>query len=41
VQHWLAYTPLEKREVWRRITVSGQSWRFNKYAERAREDKAG
>lgn len=40
VQNWLAYTPLEKREVWRRITLSGQSWRFNKYAERAREDQA-
>ncbi len=40
VQHWPGFTPVEKREVWRRITVSGQSWRFNKYAERAREDKA-
>lgn len=38
VQHWPSYTPLQKREVWRRITVSGQAWRFNKYAERARED---
>jgi predicted Fe-S protein YdhL (DUF1289 family) len=39
VQLWPGYTPVEKREIWRRITVSGQSWRFNKYAERAREDK--
>ena len=41
VQLWPGYTPIEKREIWRRITVSGQSWRFNKYAERAREDKKG
>lgn len=40
VQHWPGFTPVQKREVWRRITLSGQSWRFNKYAERAREDKA-
>ena len=39
VQLWPGYTPVEKREIWRRITISGQSWRFNKYAERAREDK--
>ncbi|GAB2486906.1 hypothetical protein GCM10027082_42410 [Comamonas humi] len=37
VQHWLAYTPVQKRMVWRRITESGSAWRFNRYAERARE----
>ena len=35
VQHWLAYTPMQKRTVWRRITVEGVAWRFNRYAERA------
>jgi hypothetical protein len=28
-------TPAEKRSTWRRITMIGTSWRFNKYAERA------
>jgi predicted Fe-S protein YdhL (DUF1289 family) len=37
VQHWTELRPVQKREVWRRITLSGQSWRFNKYAERAAE----
>ena len=32
-------TPGEKRGVWRRITMDGSSWRFNKYAERAAEDR--
>ena len=36
VQHWLAYSPVQKRAVWRRITVQGTAWRFNRYAERAR-----
>ncbi|WCM93042.1 DUF3717 domain-containing protein [Acidovorax sp. NCPPB 2350] len=35
VQHWLAMTPAEKRGVWRRITMEGVAWRFNRYAERA------
>jgi uncharacterized protein len=35
VQHWPAMTPVEKRQVWRRITASGEAWRFNRYAERA------
>lgn len=35
VQHWTAMTPVEKRIVWRRITLEGSSWRFNRYAERA------
>jgi predicted Fe-S protein YdhL (DUF1289 family) len=37
VQHWPRYTPVEKRQVWRRITQEGTAWRFNRYAERARE----
>ena len=36
VQHWPAFTPGEKRGVWRRITMAGTAWRFNRYAERAR-----
>ena len=35
VQHWTAMTPAEKRSVWRRITLDGRAWRFNRYAERA------
>jgi hypothetical protein len=27
--------PVEKRVIWRRITLEGTAWRFNKYAERA------
>jgi uncharacterized protein len=37
VQHWPAYTPAQKRTVWRRITQEGTAWRFNRYAERARQ----
>jgi len=37
VQHWPGYTPAQKRSVWRRITMEGTAWRFNRYAERARE----
>ncbi|WP_374675041.1 DUF3717 domain-containing protein [Ideonella sp.] len=36
VQDWPVYTPAEKRQVWRRITLEGTAWRFNRYAERAR-----
>ncbi|TDS82510.1 DUF3717 domain-containing protein [Comamonas sp. JUb58] len=36
VQHWLAYSPMQKRAVWRRISLQGTAWRFNRYAERAR-----
>jgi len=36
VQHWPLFTPGEKRSVWRRITMDGTAWRFNRYAERAR-----
>ena len=37
VQLWLEMRPTEKRQTWRRITMEGTSWRFNKYAERAAE----
>jgi uncharacterized protein len=33
-------TPTEKRQTWRRITLHGSAWRFNKYAERAAEAPA-
>jgi hypothetical protein len=35
VQRWPEMTPFEKRETWRRITLQGSAWRFNRYAERA------
>lgn len=35
VQLWPAMSPAEKRETWRRITLAGDAWRFNRYAERA------
>jgi predicted Fe-S protein YdhL (DUF1289 family) len=37
VQHWPEMSPAEKRGTWRRITMEGTAWRFNRYAERARE----
>ena len=37
VQFWPAMGPAEKRAVWRRITLEHQAWRFNRYAERARD----
>ena len=37
VQHWPRLTPAEKRAVWRRITLQATAWRFNRYAERARQ----
>ena len=37
VQHWPGMSPAEKRIVWRRITQEGTAWRFNRYAERARQ----
>jgi uncharacterized protein len=37
VQHWPALRPAEKRQVWRRITLHAEAWRFNRYAERAPE----
>ena len=39
VQHWLAMGPVEKRVVWRRITMENTAWRFNRYAERAAEGR--
>ncbi len=36
VQHWPTLSPADKRAVWRRITLEGSAWRFNRYAERAR-----
>jgi predicted Fe-S protein YdhL (DUF1289 family) len=36
VQRWPEMSPVDKRTVWRRITLHGDSWRFNRYAERAR-----
>lgn len=36
VQHWIAMDPLTKRDIWRRITVEGTAWRFQRYADRAR-----
>lgn len=40
VQLWPEMTPAEKRRTWRRITLSSESWRFNRYAERAAEGPA-
>jgi predicted Fe-S protein YdhL (DUF1289 family) len=36
VQRWTEMSPSEKRVTWRRITLQGDAWRFNRYAERAR-----
>ena len=40
VQRWPVMTPAEKRQTWRRITMEGTAWRFNRYAERSREGVA-
>lgn len=37
VQQWTEMRPAQKRETWRRITLEGTAWRFNRYAERATE----
>jgi predicted Fe-S protein YdhL (DUF1289 family) len=37
VQHWPSMSPAEKRTTWRRITLEGGAWRFNRYSERAAE----
>ena len=34
VQDWTVMTPGEKRACWRRISMEGTAWRFNRYAER-------
>ncbi|WP_396433444.1 DUF3717 domain-containing protein [Limnohabitans sp.] len=39
VQMWIELSPGEKRSVWHRITHEGTSWRFNRYAERAAEER--
>ena len=39
VQRWTEMTPAAKRGVWRRITLQGSAWRFNRYAERAPDVK--
>ena len=39
VQLWPAMGPAEKRVTWLRITREGNSWRFNRYAERAAEGR--
>lgn len=41
VQLWPGFDPVEKRAVWRRITIEDTAWRFNRYAERAAENKSG
>ena len=35
VQRWTEMTPAQKRQTWRRITLRGEAWRFNRYLERA------
>lgn len=40
VQLWPQMSPGEKRATWRRITIESSAWRFNRYAERAREGQA-
>lgn len=39
VQHWPSMSPGDKRATWRRITIEGDAWRFNRYRERAAEAK--
>lgn len=39
VQNWPGMSPFEKRQTWHRITLHGDSWRFNRYAERAVENQ--
>ena len=41
VQHWPSMSPGEKRATWRRITLQGDAWRFNRYSERAAERATG
>lgn len=40
VQLWTEMSPAQKRQVWRRITLEAKAWRFNRYAERARESNS-
>lgn len=39
VQLWTEMRPAEKRQTWRRIMLTGDAWRFNRYAERATESQ--
>lgn len=39
VQLWTEMRPAQKRQTWRRITLSADAWRFNRYAERAAENQ--
>jgi hypothetical protein len=39
VQHWPGMSPAAKRATWRRITLEGSAWRFDRYAERAAEKR--
>ncbi|RCX09156.1 DUF3717 domain-containing protein [Extensimonas vulgaris] len=41
VQRWPEMGAVEKRAVWRRITREHTAWRFNRYAERAAENRSG
>lgn len=41
IQRWPVMSPAEKRATWRRITLEATAWRFNRYAERAREAATG
>jgi predicted Fe-S protein YdhL (DUF1289 family) len=41
VQHWTQMSPVQKRQTWRRITVTHTAWRFNRYAERAAPGNSG
>lgn len=40
VQHWPQMQAVEKRATWRRITQEASAWRFNRYAERAAENRS-
>lgn len=40
VQLWTEMRPAQKRQTWRRISMHGSAWRFNRYAERAAEGQA-
>ena len=39
VQLWIEMTPGQKRGIWHRISAEGTSWRFNRYAERAAQER--
>ena len=41
VQHWTSMSPAQKRSTWRRITLDGSAWRFNRYAERVTGSATG